>query len=365
MGFARRVVRKSVRKATPRSVRRAMHPVRTLKYAATPRAVSQMSRAVYTVTNPLGAAENKLIGAALRGGRPRRSAAGRGPRPGRPGNVLPGGVVSGSGVRAAEAAASHDTLARLMAVQRERFAEARPPVIPDPAPVDPSPARVEEWARRKGEVRFWQRARRKQLRIEVEEHAKTRAALVFTQAQAKQREQQAGVDTWWRALNQGESAVLSAALTAAFADNPAPVLVNDASGSNAVLLLWLPGPDVLPLKKAHMTPGGRLSSKAWTKSELNEVYAELLGAHLLATARETWAVAPSLTNVRIVGVRRGGDDVEVLFDVDAVRSQGQWATDAWGEAMLEQAQWGLNRKGRTKEVQPWPSDELRPDGFGS
>src|SRR4051812_22331621 len=78
MGFARRVVRKSVRKATPRTVRRAMHPVRTAKYAVTPRPVRQLSRAVYTVTNPLGAAENAFIGAALNAGsHRRRSTSGR------------------------------------------------------------------------------------------------------------------------------------------------------------------------------------------------------------------------------------------------------------------------------------------------
>ncbi len=36
MGFGRRVVRKSVRRVTPRPVRRAMHPARTVKYAVTP-----------------------------------------------------------------------------------------------------------------------------------------------------------------------------------------------------------------------------------------------------------------------------------------------------------------------------------------
>lgn len=74
MGFARRVVRKTVRKATPRPVRQAMHPARTVKNAATPRPVRKVSRAVYTVRNPLGAAENKVIGAALNAGHGRRRA---------------------------------------------------------------------------------------------------------------------------------------------------------------------------------------------------------------------------------------------------------------------------------------------------
>jgi hypothetical protein len=65
MGFARRAVRKSVRRATPRSVRRAMHPARTAKNAVTPRPVKQVSRAAYTVRHAAGAAENAMIGAAL------------------------------------------------------------------------------------------------------------------------------------------------------------------------------------------------------------------------------------------------------------------------------------------------------------
>jgi hypothetical protein len=68
MGFARRAVRESVRWATPRPVRQAMHPARTVRYAVTPRPVKQVSRAAYTVRHPVGAAENKVIGATLNAG---------------------------------------------------------------------------------------------------------------------------------------------------------------------------------------------------------------------------------------------------------------------------------------------------------
>jgi len=72
MGFGRRLVRKSVRRVTPRPVRKAMHPARTVKNAVTPRPVKQVSRAAYTVRHPVGATENKVIGTALYGGRARR-----------------------------------------------------------------------------------------------------------------------------------------------------------------------------------------------------------------------------------------------------------------------------------------------------
>lgn len=172
------------------------------------------------------------------------------------------------------------------------------------------------------------------MRLEVDEHAQSSAAEAFAQAQAEQREQQRRADSWWDALIRGESTVLTAAFRAAFDDNPARVVVSVANGSRAVLLLCLPGPSVLPQKRAHVTPGGRLSSKAWTKTEFNGVYAELIGAHLLATARETWAVAPSVTSLRIVGLRTEDEieNTQVLFDVEADRAEGDWAIDkaiAW------------------------------------
>jgi hypothetical protein len=68
MGLGRRIVRESVRRVTPKPVRKAMHPVRTVKNAVTPRPVKQVSRAAYTVRHPVGAAENEAIGAVLYAG---------------------------------------------------------------------------------------------------------------------------------------------------------------------------------------------------------------------------------------------------------------------------------------------------------
>jgi hypothetical protein len=348
-------MRKTVRRATPRSVRRAMHPVRTAKRAVTPRPIRQVNRAVYTITNPLGAAENKLIGAALGSGRRRRGSgrtrttAARRAQPSRTTNT----TVSGTGARAAEGAASHRQLAGLMAVQRERFAPAQRLVVPDPPSVDARPFEKQEWTRLKRGAHVWQRAARKRLRHATAEHGQRHAADVYSQACAQQRARQVEADTWWHSLLDGQPAVLRAALEAAFADNPAPVTVTGADGQEATFTLFLPGLDVLPEKKAHLTPTGRLSTKAWTKTERNDVYAELLGAHLLATIRETWAVAPSLRRVRITGVRHGDTADDLLFDVTVAHDTSQWDDDAAGSIVLQTAERGLNRTGRAHEVRTW------------
>lgn len=116
-----------------------------------------------------------------------------------------------------------------------------------------------------------------------------------------------------------------------FADNSARVLIVKAEGSKACLGLQLPRIDVIPEKKAHTTPTGRLSSKVWPKLELNEAYAQLLAAHLLATGRELFAIAPSIQTLRVLGFLDGSAVAEgILFDVHCAREEGDWDSDDWG-----------------------------------
>jgi hypothetical protein len=163
VGFGRRLARKAVRRSVPRPVRPAMHPVRTAKRAVTPRPVRQASHALYTITNPLGAAENKLINAAFGSGNHNRrrsnSTNSQGTRHTTPSQATRGtAAATGAGIRVAEATASHLHLAELMAVQKERFTPAQRPILAPPVPVDPAPFEQQEWARLKSGTHFWQRS---------------------------------------------------------------------------------------------------------------------------------------------------------------------------------------------------------------
>lgn len=347
VGLGRRLIRKSVRAATPRSVRRAMHPVRTVKRAVTPRPLRQVSRAVYTVTNPLGAAENKLLNTLFPSHRSKRGQAVPAKPVWRPYALAP-----------AVAPPFEDQLAALMAVQRSRFMPALRPTVPPPPPVDPATYRRAEWTRRKHEARFRQPAARRRLRAEIEHTAQTQATRERSRLQDIQQGYQARADAWWQALCAGHPQTLHTALATAFADNPAPVRISEAAGPQATLVLLLPHPRVLPARKPHLTPTGRRSSREWTKTDLQQAYADLLGAHLLATARESWAVAPSLTTLRILGVQLEPPTPHLLFDVTVHRSETPWHNDQAGAHLLSQA---LHRPGRTREVTPLPTTGLRPD----
>lgn len=355
MGFTRRLVRKSVRAATPRSVRRAMHPVRTAVHAATPRPIRQLSRVAYTVTNPLGAAENALIGAALNGGSRRAR------RPRAAAGSPTTSSLSAPATRAEQGAADFELLDMFRSVARERFAASARPVISLPVAVDVPGLERELWADRQSEVPFWRWGKRRQLRLEVQTAAQAAAAETDRSAAGEHRTRQERADLWWQQLRAGDSRVLVAALDAAFADNWSPVQVTHLPGADVTLRLQLPGPDVLPERKPVLTPTGRTSSKAWSKTDHADTYAEILGAHLLATVRETFAVGPSVTSVRVTGVRCSEQDrEEVLFDVTVARGSVPVNDIRYGEQILAQSPRGLRRTGRTREVSAWPPADLNP-----
>jgi hypothetical protein len=64
----------------PRSVRRAAHPVRTVRRAATPKVVKKVSRAMHPLDNAVYGAE-RSVATSLRSGRTRKSARRKGRAP--------------------------------------------------------------------------------------------------------------------------------------------------------------------------------------------------------------------------------------------------------------------------------------------
>ena len=208
MGFGRRMARKAVRKTVGRSVWQATHPIGTMKSAMTPRPLRKATRAIYTVTNPLGAAQNYAINKAFYPNRGRGSNAGS--QSG--GNDYGVQTVSGGGARAEEAAASHSYISQLMAVQREKFHNSARPIIPDPATVDAKVWIMAESKRRHGEAKFLEFKKRKLIKAEVLSYAMDQAEIAFQQLQMDRSLAQGKADAWWQDLIAGEKDVLEAAL---------------------------------------------------------------------------------------------------------------------------------------------------------
>ena len=360
MGIARRIVRRSVRRAVGRNVWRATHPISTAKRALTPKPIRKAKRMVYIATNPIGAAQNAMVNQVFRSfddyNRSKRSSYTRT-------NTFStkGTFVS---ERAADGLESQSLIDSLMKVQRERFQDISRPLISEPDPVPSKPFYDQEMRRRKKEYKFWQFSHKKLVSEEAWEFAKQQSADEFEELLKARYVEQAKADSWWELLKAGDQATVTASLELAFSDNPAPVVVHHAKEKNAILVLFLPAITVLPEKRLNITPTGRLSSKKWTIAEKNQVYGELLGAHLIATLREAWAVAPSLQEIRIVGIDQAHNLGEgTLFDISVNREDGRWDDDSWGDIILAVSKIGLKRRGKSGEIIYWDDSEHQVDFF--
>jgi hypothetical protein len=120
---------------------------------------------------------------------------------------------------------------------------------------------------------------------------------------AQYRAIQQETDKLWQRLITNDPDVVLAVLSHAFQNSSvraAPVGVWDAEAQLALL-----APDVAALPERHptTTAAGNLSLKKFTKGEMADLYKQLVAGLALAAAKEAFAVAPGVTDIRIVVLR--------------------------------------------------------------
>ena len=121
--------------------------------------------------------------------------------------------------------------------------------------------------------------------------------------QAQHTAVQQEADKLWQRLITNDPDVVLAVLSQAFqtsSANAAPLGVWDAE---AHLVLLAPDLAALPERHPTTTAAGNLSLKKFTKGEMADLYKQLVAGLVLATAKEAFAVAPGLTEIRIVSLR--------------------------------------------------------------
>ena len=111
------------------------------------------------------------------------------------------------------------------------------------------------------------------------------------------------IDQLWQRLMTNDSDVVLAVLSHVFQNSSvhaAPLGVWDAEAQLALL-----APDLAALPERHptTTAAGNLSLKKFTKGEMADLYKQLVAGLVLATAKEAFAVAPGMTEIRIVALR--------------------------------------------------------------
>jgi hypothetical protein len=138
------------------------------------------------------------------------------------------------------------------------------------------------------------------------------AAMLATQMECNQLEAanraqyvavQQEIEQLWQRLITNDSDVVLATLSQTFqtsAANAAPLGVWDAEAQMALLA---PDPAALPERHPTTTAAGNLSLKKHTKGEIADLYKQLVAGLVLVTAKEVFAVAPGITDIRVVALR--------------------------------------------------------------
>jgi hypothetical protein len=114
--------------------------------------------------------------------------------------------------------------------------------------------------------------------------------------------------TLWQRLIASHPDVVLAVLGHAFESssaNAAPLGVWD---TEAHLVLLAPDLAALPERYPTTTAAGNLSLRKFTKGEMADLYKQLVAGLVLATAKETFSVAPGVTGIRIVVLRNTSAD---------------------------------------------------------
>jgi hypothetical protein len=116
------------------------------------------------------------------------------------------------------------------------------------------------------------------------------------------------IDQLWQRLITNDVDVVLAVLSHTFRNSTAhaaPLAVWDAEAQLALL-----APDLAALPERHptTTAAGNLSLKKFTKGEMADLYKQLVAGLVLSTAKEAFAVAPGVTDIRIVALWSGPTD---------------------------------------------------------
>jgi hypothetical protein len=177
---------------------------------------------------------------------------------------------------------------------------------------------------------------------------------------AERIDEQAKLDAEWAKLEANDPEVTIAVLEAAFADNESPAAPLDCEADRTTVVMQFPQPeDVVPERKPATTPGGKPTLKKRTKTEANALYLEALGSNVLATVKETFAVAPGTQIVQMLVVRREVDgkqagELAAIYAGEFRRAE-HWNMDKFkvpGATVASAPEAALNLKGRTDQVSP-------------
>jgi len=200
--------------------------------------------------------------------------------------------------------------------------------------------------------------RLRQARARVDDELVLAVAAEKERREVDRQAEQARLDEEWERLCRNEPDVAIAALERAFADNEAPAAPLDCDGERTTVAMEFQRPEaIVPERKPARTPTGKPTLKKRTKTEINRLYLEALGSNVLATVKETFAVAPGTQVVQLLVIRRdgkhsGGLAAIYLGEFDRDHYEGASGSRDPAEVLTRAPEAVLKLKGRAEEVAP-------------
>ena len=250
--------------------------------------------------------------------------------------------------------------AALVSVHKAAF-EASVRVIAEPAaPVDEAAIyhRVEHDALEG--IPIYALGERRAVKKNVAQFAEVKIRAERDAREAAHAREQAHLDEEWRLLTTNDPATVLQALEDAFEDNQAPAVPIDVTGDAVSIVMTYANASAIPDRKPAVTPTGRPTLQNRTKTERNALYAEIIASNVLATVRETLAVAPAINTVTVL-------TIEKTVAVGGVTMLSALAATGFARVEVDGFEWErlepratlalaspclLNPKGRTAELAP-------------
>ena len=189
-------------------------------------------------------------------------------------------------------------------VHKEEFPDATEPLAPQPETVDVAAILSRHEREQLAGISIFKRTERRAAKSRAGKIAAEEVELETRRRDQEHQTLQASLDQQWRELTANDPHAVHEAIEAAFEDNEMPAAVIDVRGASATLLMKIASADeLIPEHEVTQTPTGRPTHKRRAKSVVNALYAEIMASHIVATAKEALAVAPGLSEARVLVIR--------------------------------------------------------------
>ncbi len=217
----------------------------------------------------------------------------------------PSGATPAQQQKAAQAKESADAISAILDLHRATFPTATAPVASPPQTPTYEQVLARHTQAATAGVGWFHRHERAEAITRATASAQAEFAGIQADAKRRQDDEQRRLDEWWKQLLANEPHHVMWAIQHAFEDNEAAAAPTGVQGSTASLVVHVPGTDVLPDRMPGTTAAGNLSLRQMTKRQRADLYLLMVCGYALVTVKEAFAVAPGITEVAIVAVRRG------------------------------------------------------------